>query len=63
MTTSRFAENVEGEEEDVEIKELVLHYEQIVQDLKKDKEIEMGILNNKIDKLNESLREKQQEVL
>lgn len=42
------------------MKELVLHYEEIILGLKKNKETELSLANDKIEKLNQSVREKQQ---
>ena len=43
MATSQFAHD--NEEDDVEIKELVLHYEEIINELKRNKTIEMNVAN------------------
>ena len=45
------------------MKELVIHYEEKIQELKRHNEIEDRLSQDKISKLNQTLREKQQEVL
>ena len=59
------ASRLVGEEEgdDIEMKELIIHYEQQLDELKKNKILELQLANDKIEKLNLSLRNKQQEVL
>jgi short-subunit dehydrogenase involved in D-alanine esterification of teichoic acids len=47
----------------VAIKELIIHYESVIQELKNNKTLEMSLAAQTIEKLNQSLREKQQEVL
>lgn len=45
------------------MKDLVLHYENIIQQLKNNKALELSLAHENIQKLNQNLREKQQEVL
>jgi hypothetical protein len=47
----------------VTLKELVIHYENIIQELKNNKILELDMLNQTIEKLNQNLKEKEQEVL
>ncbi len=42
------------------MKDLVLHYENIIQQLKNNKALELNLVHENIQKLNQSLREKQQ---
>ena len=51
------------EEEDIAMKDLVLHYQNIIQQLKNKKNLELNLANQTIQKLNQGLRQKQQEVL
>jgi hypothetical protein len=50
------------DDEDIEIKELILHYEAMIDELKKNKADELELANGKIDTLREALLQKQQEV-
>ncbi len=49
------------DDEDIEIKELILHYESMIDELKKNKADELELANGKIDTLREALLQKQQE--
>jgi hypothetical protein len=60
MTASHLVRNDDDEEEDVSMKELVIHYENIILELKNNKALELDTLNKTNEKLNQSLREKQQ---
>lgn len=58
MAASQLVNN--EEEEDIAMKDLVLHYESVIQELKSNKTFEMNVANTTIQKLNQNLREKQQ---
>ena len=45
------------------MKEIVVHYESLIEELKRNKMTELSISNNKIESLKQSLNEKQQEIL
>ena len=51
------------EEEDIEIKELILHYESMIEELKKNKANELSIASQKIDTLKYNLNQKQEELV
>jgi hypothetical protein len=42
------------------LKEIIIHYESIIEELKRNKITELTIANNKIESLKQSLNEKQQ---
>lgn len=51
------------DEEDIEIKELIMHYETMIDELKKSKANELSIASQKIDTLKFNLEQKQQELI
>ena len=50
-------------EDDLEIKNLVFHYETMIEGIKRNKVTELEMANDTINKLKNNLQEKQQEVL
>lgn len=52
---------IDDDDEDIEIKELILHYEAMIEELKKNKADELELANGKIDTLKEALLQKQRE--
>jgi hypothetical protein len=52
-----------GEDENFDMKEIIVHYESLIEELKRNKMTELSISNNKIESLKQSLNEKQQEIL
>lgn len=54
---------IEDEEEDIEIKELILHYESMIEELKKNKSDEVFLASKKIEGLKLNLEQKQQELI
>jgi hypothetical protein len=51
------------DEEDIEIKELIMHYESMIDEIKKSKSNELSIASQKIDTLKFNLEQKQQELI
>jgi hypothetical protein len=55
--------HLEDEVEDIEIKELILHYESMIEELKKNKANELSLASQKIDTLKYNLEQKNHELV
>ena len=55
--------HLDDDEEDIEIKELILHYESMIEELKKNKSNELSLASQKIETLKFHLDQKQRELI